>query len=205
MPVDIPTLQATAGILKHIKDGAKSVDCVGSWGAGKSLLALQTAQSLSRSLLFITPGRLDAEAAFEDFLTFAGEDHCAYLPPWEVLPTDAMAPADDIVAERMNTMRRMMAASQASQPIYIVAPLRAIQQRVVAPGAIADQTVTFTVDEECDRESVVQQLVGLGYQREVMVEQRGHISVRGGILDVFPASEELPFRIRRHYRIHSPV
>jgi transcription-repair coupling factor (superfamily II helicase) len=195
MPVDIPTLQAAHDILKQIEGGAKYVDCTGVWGAGKSLIAFQTAQSLGRSLLFVTPGRLDAEAVFEDFLTFAGEDRCAYLPPWEVLPTDAMAPADDIVAERMNTMRRMMAASAASEPIYVVAPLRAIQQRVVKPGSIASQTVTFTVNEDCDRESVVQQMVDLGYQREVMVEQRGHISVRGGILDVFPASEELPFRI----------
>jgi len=195
MPADFPTLQAANSIQSHIKRGAQCVDCVGAWGAGKSLTAFQTAQALGHSLLFVTPGRLDAEAAFEDFLTFAGEDHCAYLPPWEVLPTDAMAPADDIVAERMNTMRRMMAAASADKPIYIVAPLRAIQQRVIKPNSIASQTVTFAVDEECDRESVVQQLVELGYQREVMVEQRGHISVRGGILDVFPASEELPYRI----------
>ncbi len=195
MPVEIPTLQSAHGILKAFERGDLCVDCTGAWGAGKSLLALQTAQTLGQSLLFVTPGRLDAEAAFEDFLTFAGEERCAYMPPWEVLPTDAMAPADDIVAERMNTMRRMMAAMEANEPLYVVAPLRALQQRVVEPGAIASQPVMFRVDEECDRETVVHQLVTLGYQRELMVEQRGHLSVRGGILDVFPASEELPYRI----------
>jgi transcription-repair coupling factor (superfamily II helicase) len=195
MPIEIPTLQSASSVVQQLESGAARVDCVGAWAAGKTLLAVQTAQALGRSLLFVTPGRLDAEAVFEDLITFAGEENAAYLPPWEVLPTDAMAPADDIVAERLNTMRRLLAARETGTPIYLAAPLRAVQQRLADPLTIAAQTVTFRVDEECDREAVVQQLVKLGYQREVMVEQRGHLSVRGGILDVFPASEELPFRI----------
>ncbi len=34
-----------------------------------------------------------------------------------------------------------------------------------------------------------------GYVRELMVEQRGHVSVRGGIFDLFPISAELPYRL----------
>ena len=42
---------------------------------------------------------------------------------------------------------------------------------------------------------MVHRLVGMGYERELMVEQRGELSVRGGIFDIFPISASLPYRV----------
>ena len=55
--------------------------------------------------------------------------------------------------------------------------------------------VSLKVGEEHNITALTKQLVGMGYDRELMVEERGHLSVRGGIFDVFPISAELPFRI----------
>src|SRR5262245_31251848 len=73
------------------------VEVVGPWGSAKRLIAAQVAETLGKPLLFVAAGRLEAEAAAEDLATFLGESRVALLPAWEVLPTDAMAPADDIV------------------------------------------------------------------------------------------------------------
>ena len=42
----------------------------------------------------------------------------------EVLPTDLMSPSDDIVAERMNTLERMLAARDAGAPLHVANPAR---------------------------------------------------------------------------------
>ena len=169
------------------------VDAIGPWGSGKALAALQAAGE--RSLLIVTHGRSEAEAVFEDLLTFDVPGRCVHFPAWEVLPTDAMAPADDIVAERMNALMRAQIARKLNEPVRMVAPVRSLLQYVVKRDALEAQTVSLAVGEEHELEDLVAQLSELGYDRELMVEQRGQTSVRGGILDVFPISSELPYRI----------
>ena len=49
--------------------------------------------------------------------------------------------------------------------------------------------------ETADLDDVVHRLVEIGYARTDLVEKRGEIAVRGGILDVFPPTEEHPLRV----------
>ncbi|MBN2307609.1 MAG: transcription-repair coupling factor [Candidatus Hydrogenedentes bacterium] len=203
MAVHVPQLdviqaiahQAASGVLPDSDSPAPAIEVVGAWGSAKSLIAIQVADALERPLLLVTPNRIESEAAFEDALTFAGEARCALFPAWEVLPTDAMAPSDDIVAERMNTLMRLAAAAESGERLVVVAPARALLQHVPQPTGLAEGTLSLSVGEEHDLEDLIRRLAESGYERELMVEQRGHMSVRGGIFDIFPISSELPCRI----------
>ncbi len=55
-------------------------------------------------------------------------------------------------------------------------------------------TLTLEVGGEIELDALLERLIKLGYTREVMVENRGEVSVRGGIVDIFPISAELPYR-----------
>lgn len=183
-------------IVKAIQNHPRAeIELAGGWGASKTLAALQTVQHLDRALLIIAPTRIDAEAIFDDLATFAGEEHCLMFPAWEVLPDDTMSPADDIVAERMNALERLNDVRDAKTPIYVVAPVRSFMQHVIARKQLRDNSMRITCGETAPMEDVIEKLIRLGYTREPMVEQRGEFSVRGGILDIFPISAELPFRI----------
>jgi transcription-repair coupling factor (superfamily II helicase) len=171
------------------------VELVGPWGSAKSLAAVQVAQRLGRPMLFVTAGRIESEAVHDDLTTFMGEDQAFLFPAWEVMPDDAMAPADDVVAERLDTLGKLSAALDREEPVAAVAPLRALLQHVLKRKYLVDRTIHLELGEEYDLEDLLDRLVKLGYEREVMVEQRGQMSVRGGIFDVFPISAELPFRI----------
>ena len=197
MPVELPLLQNTRHITEALaqRGGPRRVDAVGAWGSGKTILALQAAQVMERPLLVITRGRIEAEHVHEDLVTFAGEDRCSHLPAWEVLPTDVMAPSDDVVAERMHTLKTLARAMETGGPAYAAAPVRSLLQHVVQRERLMGQSKRLAVGEEYELEDLVGALVDLGYNRELMVEDRGVLSVRGGILDIFPISEELPVRI----------
>ncbi len=196
MPVDLPRLDIVKRIRAALDGGtARALDIVGPWGSAKSVIAIQAAVAIEHSLVLVTSGRIEAENAFEDLCTFAGEERCALLPAWEVLPTDIMGPADDIVAERMNTLKRLTAAFQRGEPMYVVVPVDSLLQYVIDKDRLQEQILNLAVGEEHDLEDLVAKLVQMGYERELMVENRGEISVRGGILDVFPISSELPYRI----------
>ena len=50
-------------------------------------------------------------------------------------------------------------------------------------------------DQAADQDEVLARLIDIGYTRVDLVEKRGDLAVRGGILDVFPPTEEHPLRI----------
>ncbi len=193
--IQIPPLTIMTDVVKALKKGkAAHVELAGPWGTGKTTAAVQAAQAMGRSMLIVAPARLEAEGIYEDLVTLVGEDACALFPAWEVLPTDTMHPADDIVAERMNTLKRLSAAMESGEVLHVVAPVRSLLQRVVRQKDLANDTITLKVGMECDLEDLLDKLIKIGYTRDVMVENRGDVSVRGGIVDVFPISSELPYR-----------
>ena len=57
------------------------------------------------------------------------------------------------------------------------------------------EPVTLRPGQECELDDLLIRLVEIGYSRADMVGSRGEIAVRGGIVDVFPPTEEHPLRI----------
>ena len=51
------------------------------------------------------------------------------------------------------------------------------------------------MNDTIDRDTALEQLVTIGYERVDQVEQRGHFAVRGDILDIYPVNSEHPIRI----------
>ncbi len=76
----------------------------------------------------------------------------------------------------------------------IVAPVRALLQRL---GPFEESAVPVRVarGDRVELHELVARLVALGYRREYQVEHRGELAVRGGIVDVYPSTSELPVRI----------
>ncbi|HOV61322.1 MAG TPA: transcription-repair coupling factor [Candidatus Hydrogenedentes bacterium] len=165
----------------------------GAWGAARAITAAQVAAARDIPLCYITAGRLEAEAAFEDLVSCFGEDQVVLIPAWEVLPRDRMAPSDDIVAERFHALDRLLRDNPL--PRAIVCPARSALQYTPAPNALRRLILRLEKGREIALHELPEQLIDLGYQREVMVEGRGQFSVRGGILDIFPISADLPCRI----------
>ncbi|MDX9974831.1 MAG: hypothetical protein RBU21_17725, partial [FCB group bacterium] len=196
MPTTLPQLSFVEALRKEVLKGeTRAFEAIGPWGSGKTLAALQLAEALGVPALFVTQGRIDADAVFDDLTSFAGEDRVVLLPAWEVLPTDLMNPADDTVAERMNALKELASARETGRAKHAVLPVRSLMQCVVNRERLERDTLTLRVGQEHDLEDLTLKLVALGYEREMMVEQRGQMSVRGGIFDIFPIAGELLYRI----------
>src|SRR5947199_70516 len=76
----------------------------------------------------------------------------------------------------------------------VVTPVRCLLQPI--PGGLGELVpVQLRPGQAADLEEVLARLVELGYARADLVERRGEVAVRGGILDVFPPTEEHPVRV----------
>ena len=125
-------------------------------------------------------------------------EQVATFPSWETLPHERLSPRSDTVGRRLAVLRRL-AHPDPSDPAHgpirvLVASVRAVLQPMVA-GLAELQPVSLRVGEERPLEEVVEALAAAAYVRVDMVERRGEFAVRGGLLDVFPPTEEHPLRV----------
>jgi transcription-repair coupling factor (superfamily II helicase) len=84
-------------------------------------------------------------------------------------------------------------ASEHGGPVVVVSAV-ALSEKVPDP-ALRPHSFTLRVGELLDLEECAAELVRAGYERVEQVEERGQFALRGGLLDVFPATEERAVRV----------
>ena len=144
-----------------------------------------------RPLVVCTSTNAEAESLATDLASILGADEVDMFPAWETLPFERVSPGVETMGRRMRTRHRLESPDRC--PAVVVAPTRALVQRLL-PGP-APWPVVVGQGDQIDAVRLVEDLVGLGYRREPMVEHRGEIAVRGSIVDVFPSTTDAPVRI----------
>jgi transcription-repair coupling factor (superfamily II helicase) len=91
-------------------------------------------------------------------------------------------------------LRRLAHPDEAGSLRVVVAPVRSVlQPQLKGLGDL--EPLELRTGETADLEGVVRRLADIAYARTDLVTRRGEFAVRGGILDVFPPTEEHPLRI----------
>jgi transcription-repair coupling factor (superfamily II helicase) len=149
-----------------------------------------------RTVLVVTSTGGEAEDLAAALRCLLPHDTVAVYPGWETLPHERLSPRADTVGQRLAVLRRLRHPSEEHGPLkVVVAPVRAVLQPQV-PGLGELTPVTLHAgDTGNELTDIVEDLVNAGYARTELVENRGDFAVRGGILDVFPPTEEHPLRV----------
>ena len=124
---------------------------------------------------------------------FLPPSEVALFPAWETLPHERLSPRSDTVGERLSVLRRLTHPEEGRIQV-VVAPIRAILQPFVRGLGDLPQ-VRVSAGDEMPLDDLVRELAAAAYVRSELVERRGEFAVRGGIVDVFPPTEEHPLRL----------
>ncbi|MFD5737194.1 transcription-repair coupling factor [Streptomyces sioyaensis] len=192
---------ALAEAVQAAADGKRPhVDLVGP-PAARAFAVAALARQAGRPVLAVTATGREAEdlAAALRSLMPAGEDNSVVeFPSWETLPHERLSPRSDTVGRRLAVLRRL-AHPRPDDPTagpvsVVVAPVRSVlQPQVKGLGEL--EPVSLRTGQSADLEEIVDGLAAAAYARVELVEKRGEFAVRGGILDVFPPTEEHPLRV----------
>ncbi|ROR55405.1 transcription-repair coupling factor [Luteococcus japonicus] len=162
--------------------------------AARAALTATLSRGLGRPVLLVTSTYREAEQLVAELGSWTGADEVAYYPAWETLPHERLSPRSDTVGRRLAVLRRLAGNDPAGVPRIVVAPVRSVLQPQVK--GLAELTpVRIAVGEEVDIAELSAALVGAAYHRVDLVERRGEFAVRGGIVDIFPPTEEHPVRV----------
>ncbi len=195
--------RAISRLLEIARDGHEpQIDVTAPAGLRPALLAALAADQpagAGRSVLAVTATGREAEDLARALRCFLPPPSVAEFPSWETLPHERLSPRSDTVGRRLAVLRRLAHPSHGDQaedgPIrVVVAPVRAVLQPIVT-GLGDLEPVSLMAGQDAELTDVVQRLSAAAYARVDLVERRGEFAVRGGILDVFPPTEEHPLRI----------
>ena len=165
----------------------------GMWGSSTALLVAALGRAEPRVILCLFPHTEQAEEFAEDLNLFA-PGLGSYFPAWETLEEDEL-PEADIVSQRVTLLRQLFRERDERGRKVVVAPVRAALQPVSAPEAIDENTLEICRGDALDPEEALRWLAEREFRSAVQVEGPGEYARRGGIVDVFPYTAELPVRI----------
>ena len=101
--------------------------------------------------------------------------------------------------QRMEVLRALIEKKE-QESIAVITTMDAFLDGLPRPEEIRNQKITIDTDSTLDLTRLERELAELGYERESQIEGPGQFAVRGGIIDVFPLTEELPVRIEPSIR-----
>ncbi|HLL66181.1 MAG TPA: transcription-repair coupling factor [Micromonosporaceae bacterium] len=151
-----------------------------------------------RPVLAVTATGREAEDLTDALGCLLGPDQVAVYPAWETLPHERLSPRSDTVGRRLAVLRRLAhpdATDPARGPVkVVVAPVRSVlQPQLKGLGDL--EPVELRTGGSAELDAVVRRLSEIAYARVDLVTKRGEFAVRGGILDVFPPTDEHPVRV----------
>ena len=149
--------------------------------------------SRRRPVLVAVPTNAEAERLANDIAAFVGQEQVDLCPAWETLPFERVSPSVETMGRRLRTMWRLRSGPDRI-PRVLIAPVRSLLQRL-GPHVEDTAPVTINKGDQVDPQDLVARLISLGYRREYQVEHRGEVAVRGSIVDVFGATDDVPVRI----------
>jgi transcription-repair coupling factor (superfamily II helicase) len=190
-----PAISSAVGAAKN--GGRSQLDLIAPAGVRPFVLGA-IADRAGRSVLAVTATGREADDLAADLRCFLPPESVVDFPAWETLPHERLSPRSDTVGRRLAVLRRLAHPRDddpATGPVQVVvAPIRSLLQPLVT-GLGDLEPVGLRVGEEVDLGVVVERLAAAAYTRVDLVEKRGEFAVRGGILDVFPPTEEHPLRV----------
>ena len=152
--------------------------------------AAHMSKEKSQSII-IVPTYVRAQRLAGDLSFFVKDKDILVLPEEEQVFLRYEAKNHDRLIERMKALK----ALRTGQPVIVIAPVSAAIKKISPHKAFEEKVIKLKLSDISDLEKLKADLVAMGYEFSVTVENHGQFSVRGGIIDIFTPDNDNPYRI----------
>jgi len=195
--------QAIEKLVEGLQKGYRFQTLLGVTGSGKTFTMANIIERVQRPTLVIAHNKTLAAQLYSEFKTFFPYNaveyfisYYDYYQPEAYIPTtDTYIEKDASINDEIDRMRH--SATQAlmeRRDVIIVASVSCIYG-LGSPEDYQEITVQIRLGDTIDREALLDKLVDLQYERNDTELDRGNFRVRGDIIEIFPSSEEIIYRI----------
>ncbi|WP_202081450.1 transcription-repair coupling factor [Caldalkalibacillus salinus] len=173
------------------ENGIKEQMVSGLSGSSRTLFMSAIYQKQEQSVLVVTHNLYQAQKVYEDMVEWLPEEDVLLYPVNDLMSSEIATASPELKGQRIQVLNECL---EPNKKVLIV-PLAGIRRLLPPKEEWQQSQITFSLGEDVDLETLQHQLNHLGYQRVDMVETHGEYSVRGGIIDILPASDDHPIRM----------
>lgn len=176
------------GLCSDLKKKAGPVMASGCMDSQKVHLMYEAAKQAGLKLV-VTYDDTRAREIYEDLRFF--DSNTWLYPARDLLFFNADIHGNLLTKQRMEVFRHLMEQSSG----WVVTTFDGLMDRLMPLTDLKKQALSVESGQIIDVELWKKMLTQLGYERMGQVDGMGQFSIRGGIIDIFPLTEELPVRI----------
>jgi excinuclease ABC subunit B len=195
--------EAIEALTTGVRDGERYQTLLGVTGSGKTFTMANVVERVQKPTLVLAPNKTLAAQLYSEFKEFFPENAVEYFVSYyDYYQPEAYIPRSDTYIEkdssRNDEIDRLRLSATRSlftrKDVLIVASVSCIYG-LGDPEAYGDVVVTVTRDEVRKRDKLLRQLTHMLYDRNDIAFQRGTFRVRGDVVEIYPAYEQLAIRI----------
>lgn len=198
---DQPT--AISQLVKGIEDGLREQTLLGVTGSGKTFTMANVIEKTQKPTLVICHNKTLAAQLYEEFKNFFPDNAVHYFvsyfdyyqPEAYVARSDTFIEKDSAINEEIDRMRHAATDSLLSRrDVIIIASVSCIYG-IGSPSSYEKMAIKVKNKERRVRDKLIRQLTDIQYERNDIDFHRGTFRVRGDVVDIFPAAEEIAYRV----------
>jgi excinuclease ABC subunit B len=195
--------KAIADLASGLRAGDKYQTLLGVTGSGKTFTVANLVQEIQKPTLVLAPNKTLAAQLYEEYKEFFPENAVEYFVSYyDYYQPEAYIPRSDTYIEkdssRNDDIDRMRLSATRSlfsrRDVLIVASVSCIYG-LGDPDAYGDVVVAIKRGEVRKRDKLLRQLTHILYERNDMSFTRGTFRVRGDVVEIYPAYEQLAIRV----------
>ncbi len=171
-----------------LKNDGQTVQITGCIDSQKCHLIAGLAEHFPQRLI-ITENELKAQELMEEYRLYDTE--VLRYPAKDVIFYSADIHGNVIVKERLRVIKKLLSG----ETVTVVTSIDGGIDRLRPLEEIRKEILTLKLEDTVDVDALARKLVALGYERQGQVEIPGEFAVRGGIIDIFPLTEDAPVRM----------
>jgi transcription-repair coupling factor (superfamily II helicase) len=187
---------AYKALLAALRQPDKSSVVLGALRSARPFVAAALARDWGAPVVYLT-ARIDrAYNVTEQFPVWLGADAPIHRFGEPASPFYERAPwGDSAVRNRLMTLAALADDSRTGMHPLVVTSARALMQRTLPVNTFRRASLTLKVGEQWDIGKLLDRWQKIGYEGVTMVIEPGTFSRRGGILDIFPLTQDRPLRV----------
>ncbi|MGG1550425.1 transcription-repair coupling factor [Paenibacillus ferrarius] len=178
-------------IVTGLKSEMKEQLIAGLTGSSRQVMIASLVRELDRPLFVVTHNMFAAQKIAEDLLECLSPEEVLLYPAQELLTTEEAASSPEMLAQRIDVLTKLAGGYRG----VVIAPFAGVRRLLPVKQVFEESRVTINVGDTVRLDDLLATLSGLGYERVERVETKGEMSVRGGILDLYPLTSENAIRI----------
>ena len=159
-------------------------------GTQKALAVAGLVSDPDHSCLIISYSNNQALRLSYDLQSFLGRDQVVFFPSNELFPhEEAFEP--EVTAQRVETLGKILQQER----LIVVTSWDALHRRLIPPEKFRKFSFGLKSGDQYEFNSLLHDIIRMGYERVDLVQAPGQFSRRGDIFDIFPLDQEDPIRI----------